>query len=267
MVLIHLACLGLGTEHHAVERSLVEPFDALVQNDGRCILDAARDGDRGGDTEPHDHDREGDLGDDHEGGHLVALHALGRLAEDGLERDAGKGKVHAGEANGHEHDHPDGTGLDAGHEGEELGDEQGERREGGEREQGDDGERCRDGSDLDDGLDLVQVAGVVDVLDVTGHAEGERLRETVEDAVQQAGGDTERTTDTQAQRDHADVVDGGVREAALDHMIPVSILHKDLVLLQMRRQLLPVQIACTSIYGQANTPRWLPSLPSRWMVP
>ena len=31
-----------------------------------------------------------------------------------------------------------------------------------------------------------------------------------------AGGDTERTTDTQAQRDHADVVDGGVREAALD---------------------------------------------------
>lgn len=57
---------------------------------------------------------------------------------------------------------------------------------------------------------------MVDVLDVTGHAEGERLRETVEDAVQQAGGDTERTTDTQAQRDHADVVDGGVREAALD---------------------------------------------------
>ena len=76
-------------------------------------------------------------------GSLVALHALGRLAEDGLERDAGKGKVHAGEANGHEHDHPDGTGLDAGHEGEELGDEQGERREGGEREQGDDGERRR----------------------------------------------------------------------------------------------------------------------------
>ena len=114
----------------------MELFDALVQNDGRCILDDARDGDRGGDTEPHDHDREGDLGDDHEGGHLVALHALGRLAEDGLERDAGKGKVHAGEANGHEHDHPDGTGLDAGHEGEELGDEQGERREGGEREQG-----------------------------------------------------------------------------------------------------------------------------------
>ena len=132
----------------------MELFDALVQNDGRCILDTARDGDRGGDTEPHDHDREGDLGDDHEGGHLVALHALGRLAEDGLERDAGKGKVHAGEANGHEHDHPDGTGLDAGHEGEELGDEQGERGEGGEREQGDDGERCRDGSDLDDALDL-----------------------------------------------------------------------------------------------------------------
>ena len=194
----------------------MELFDALVQNDGRCILDAARDGDRGGNTEPHDHDREGDLGDDHEGGHLVALHALGRLAEDGLERDAGKGEVHAGEADGHEHDHPDGTGLNAGHEGEELGDEQGERREGGEREQGDDGERCRDGSDLDDALDLVQVAGVVDVLDVTGHAEGERLREAVEDAVQQAGGDTERATDTQAQRDHADVVDGGVREAALD---------------------------------------------------
>ena len=70
-------------------------------------------------------------------GHLVALHALGRLAEDGLERDAGKGKVHATvRPMATTHDHPDGTGLDAGHEGEELGDEQGERREGGETRAG-----------------------------------------------------------------------------------------------------------------------------------
>ena len=40
----------------------MELFDALVQNDGRGILDAARDGDRRGDTEPHDHDRKGNLG-------------------------------------------------------------------------------------------------------------------------------------------------------------------------------------------------------------
>ena len=46
-------------------------------------------------------------------------------------------------------------------------------------------------------------------------------------------------------------------------MIPVSILHKDLVLLQMRRQLLPVQIACTSIYGQVHGVSVCKAVPGR----
>ena len=70
-------------------------------------------------------------------GHLVALHALGRLAEDGLERDAGKGEVHATvRPMATSTTTQMGPDCNAGHEGEELGDEQGERREGGETRAG-----------------------------------------------------------------------------------------------------------------------------------
>ena len=146
----------------------------------------------------------------------MALHALGRLAEDGLQRDAGKGKVHTGETDGHEHDHqmgPDWTPAT------KVRNSEMNRANGGKAASASRATMVSAavmGAISTTPLDLVQVAGVVEVLDVTGHAEGERLGEAMEDAVQQTGGDTERTTDTQAQRDHADVIDGGVREAALD---------------------------------------------------